>query len=267
MHNDIHDLRRFYDSPLGHVARRMIRRRLRELWPDVRGDVVLGLGYATPYLGPFVEEAERTLALMPAGQGVSGWPRGGSKRVALTEEGELPLPDYSVDRVVLVHGMETTELRQQLLAEIWRVMAGTGRLIVVAPNRRGLWSRTDSTPFGHGHPFSASQLKRVLTEYEFLPERVDRALFLPPVRSRVLLGAAPAWEKVGHRWFEGFGGVLLLECTKRVYRTAGTRRRARLARPVLLPRPHAAHGCDLPRLSLPAVSPVEPSGSPPAVAA
>ena len=122
----------------------------------MRGDVVLGLGYATPYLGPFVEEAERTLALMPAGQGrQAAGHRGGAMRVALTEEGELPLPDYSVDRVILVHGMETTELRQHLLAEIWRVMAGTGRLIVVAPNRRGLWSHTDSTPFGHGHPFSA----------------------------------------------------------------------------------------------------------------
>lgn len=255
MHNDILDLRSFYDSALGHVARRMIRRRLRELWPDVRRDVVLGLGYATPYLGPFRDEAERVIALMPATQGVTPWPRQGlQKAVALTEESELPLPDYSVDRVILVHGLETTELRQQLLAEIWRVMASTGRLIVVAPNRRGLWSRADRTPFGHGHPYSAGQLRRVLKEYRFEPQRLDRALFVPPLRSRLLLGAAPAWEQVGHRWFEGFGGVLLIEASKRIYQVAGTRSPARRARPVLMPRPQVANRS--------AVDPVPAPGSP-----
>jgi SAM-dependent methyltransferase len=249
MHNDILDLRAFYDSPLGHMARRTIRRRLRALWPDVRRDVILGLGYATPYLGPFRDEAERTIALMPASQGCTPWPRQGAKRVALTEEGELPLPDYSVDRVILVHGLETTELRQQLFAEIWRVMSSTGKLIVVVPNRRGLWARSDRTPFGHGHPYSAGQLRRVLKEYEFVPQRLDRALFVPPLRTRLFLGAAPAWEQVGRRWFEGFGGVLLLEASKQVYRVAGTRSRARVARPVLMPRPQVAG-----RLAEPAVA-------------
>ena len=39
---------------------RLLRARLREVWPNVRGETVLGLGYATPFLRPFREEAERT---------------------------------------------------------------------------------------------------------------------------------------------------------------------------------------------------------------
>ncbi len=60
MWQDVADLRQFYASPLGQVARRLIRRRLRALWPDLAGKRLLALGYGTPYLSPFHGEAERT---------------------------------------------------------------------------------------------------------------------------------------------------------------------------------------------------------------
>jgi len=110
MYTDVVDLREFYGSSLGHVAQRMIRRRIRSLWPDLHGQAVLGLGYATPYLTPFREEAERVFAIMPARQGVTRWPAGGAGLVALSDETELPLPDMSVDRVLLVHGLEATDM-------------------------------------------------------------------------------------------------------------------------------------------------------------
>ena len=65
---DAVDLRDFYASGLGRVARRMIGRRIRALWPDVRGSNILGLGYAAPFLGVFRAEALRVTALMPAAQ-------------------------------------------------------------------------------------------------------------------------------------------------------------------------------------------------------
>ena len=37
----------------------MIRRRMRTMWPNLRDLSVLGVGYATPYLRPFAEQAER----------------------------------------------------------------------------------------------------------------------------------------------------------------------------------------------------------------
>lgn len=234
MYTDVVDLREFYESSLGQVARRMIGRGIRQVWPDLRGQRVLGLGYATPYLRPFLSEAERVLAMMPAQQGVTRWPREGRGLVALTEPTDLPLPNMSVDRVLLVHGLETTEAVGDLMREIWRVLNGSGRLLSVVPNRRGLWARTDSTPFGAGLPYSASQLSRLLRDHSFVPERVGRALFMPPVRAAFLVKTAPAWEEAGSRWFKRFAGAVMVEASKQIYQKSAERR-IRRGRPILVP--------------------------------
>lgn len=238
MHSDVVDLRDFYASRLGQVSRHLIRRRVRALWPDVTGQSVLGLGYAAPYLRQFRDEAARVIALMPAAQGVLHWPPEGPNLAALAEEAELPLPDFSVDRVLMVHGLESGDRLHDLLREVWRVMTSHGRLMVVVPNRRGIWARTDRTPFGQGHPYSPPQLSRLLREHMFLPSRTVGALFMPPVRSAALLGAAPAWERVGSRWFPTFAGVIVCEASKQLYAAPVQRKRGRRA--VVLPFPQPA---------------------------
>ena len=239
MHSDVVDLREFYDTRLGRVAQRMIRRRLRQLWPDVHDQIILGLGYATPFLRPFREEADRVIAMMPARQGVVAWPRDGARLTTLVEDTALPLPDMSVDRVLLVHGIEVAEDLRGLMREVWRVLAGNGRLLVVVPNRRGIWARLDRTPFGQGRPYSGSQLSRMLRDTQFLPERVDHALFLPPVRWPFLLTAAAAWEEIGTRWFRAFAGVVMIEASKQLYQLTSART-APVRRPLLVPIPAAA---------------------------
>jgi SAM-dependent methyltransferase len=151
---DVVDLRNFYGQRLGVVARRFVGRGVRALWPDTAGQRVLGIGYTTPYLGLFREEAERCLAFMPAGQGVLKWPTARPALSALVDENELPLTDGAVDRVLLVHALEMTNDPAALLREVWRVLAAGGRLLAVVPNRRGVWARMDTTPFGHGRPYS-----------------------------------------------------------------------------------------------------------------
>ncbi len=220
MWTDVVELREFYASRPGQMARRMLRRRIRALWPDVRGQRLLGLGFATPFLSPFREEAERVLAVMPASQGVLHWPPEGAGLVALAEETDLPLPDRAVDRVLLVHALESTEHVRALMREAWRVLDDGGRLLVVAPNRRGIWARLERTPFGNGRPYTPGQLARMLRDNMFVPVQSAGALFMPPVRSRMMLRAAPAWEAVGARWFQPVAGVLLMEAAKRIY--AGT---------------------------------------------
>lgn len=237
MYHDAIDLREFYGGGLGQVARRMIRRRVREIWPDVGGQIVLGLGYATPFLRPFRGEADRVISIMPASQGVEFWPPEGPGITCLSEEAELPLPDMSVDRVLLVHGLEFTEHLRPMMREIWRVLAGGGRLLTVVPNRRGIWARIDRTPFGHGSPYSPSQLKHTLRENMFVPERTARALFIPPVRSRFLLGSAPAWEEIGERWFKAFAGVYLVEASKQIYAGVPRKEQPRRRRRLLVPMP------------------------------
>lgn len=240
MWTDVVDLRDFYETPLGLVARRMIRRGIRSIWPNVAGQRVLGLGYATPFLRQFQSEAERVFAFMPASSGVLHWPEEGPGLTALVEEEELPLADYSVDRVLLVHGVENSESQRALLREIWRILTGEGRLLVITPNRRGIWSRMERTPFGSGRPYSASQLSRVLRDNMFTPTRSSRALFVPPTRSRTLLSSAVAWERIGSRWFPTFGGVTLVEAGKQLYAATPQASPQRIRRPIVVPFPNPA---------------------------
>jgi SAM-dependent methyltransferase len=217
MSSDVIDLRDFYLSGLGQVARRMIRRAIRRVWPDLRGMRLVGIGYATPFLTVISPQTERTVALMPASLGVLGWPPDASNLVALADESELPFADYSIDRVLLVHALETSEQVGPMLKEIWRVLAGGGRLLIVAPNRRGIWARLDRTPFGSGRPYTMSQLSQLLRDELFTPVGSDTALFIPPARKRMILRSAPAWERIGKRWFQTFAGVVLIEATKQIY--------------------------------------------------
>lgn len=227
MRPDVIDLREFYSTPVGQLARRHLQQRIRAIWPNVVDQRLLGLGFATPYLRLFKDEAERVLALMPAAQGVIHWPPEGPSLTGLVEEGELPLPDASIDRVLLVHELENSEQIGQTLREIWRVLAPGGRLLVVAPNRRGLWARFEHTPFGHGHPFTGSQLTRLLREGMFLPTRTESALYWPPSHWRFLLRAAGPLERLGERYRLRFAGVLLVEAGKQIYAATPERGRVR----------------------------------------
>jgi len=90
---DVVDLREFYASPLGQASRRLIARRLRSRWNNLAGATILGLGYATPYLDVFRQEARAVLGFMPAEQGVVHWPAEGPSATALVDEVELPVLD------------------------------------------------------------------------------------------------------------------------------------------------------------------------------
>ncbi len=217
MPSDVVDLRDFYRSGLGQVARRMIRRAIQRVWPELHGMRLLGIGYTTPFLTALSGDTERTVALMPASLGVLRWPPDGRNLVTLADEGELPFADYSIDRVLLVHALETSEEIGPMLKEIWRVLAGGGRLLIVVPNRRGIWARLDRTPFGSGRPYTMSQLSQLLRDEQFTPVGSDAALFIPPAKGRMIMRSSPAWERIGKRWFPTFAGVLLVEATKQIY--------------------------------------------------
>jgi len=241
---DVVDLRNFYAQPLGIVARRFVSRGVRARWPDLRGQRVVGIGYPTPYLGLFREEAERCLAFMPAAQGVVKWPSARPTLAALVDETALPLVDAAVDRVLIVHGLEMSDDVFALLREAWRVLAAGGRLLAVIPNRRGVWARTDTTPFGHGRPYSRSQITHLLRETWFTPTGWGEALYVPPIARGWFLRSASAWERTGARLSAPFAGVHIVEATKQVYRAIPARReRRRLVpelEPVLAPSPGGA---------------------------
>lgn len=241
---DVVDLRNFYAQRLGTVARRFVGRGIRARWTDTSTLRVLGIGYATPYLGLFREEAERCLALMPAPQGVVRWPSTRPALAALVEEDDLPLTDSAVDRVLLVHALEMSADPAELLREVWRVLAPGGRLLAVVPNRRGLWARMDTTPFGQGRPYSRSQITQLLRETWFTPTGWGEALYVPPIGRGWFLRSAVAWERTGASLSAPFAGVHIVEATKQVYRAIPARWERRhlvpTLKPVLAPAPGAA---------------------------
>ena len=241
---DVVDLRNFYAQHLGIVARRFVGRGIRRRFADTRGMSVLGVGYPTPYLGLFREEAERCLAFMPAAQGVVKWPSDRPGLAALVDELELPLTDSAVDRVLLVHALEMAQDPAALLREVWRVLAAGGRLLIVVPNRRGVWARLDTTPFGHGRPYSRSQITHLLRDAWFTPVDWSEALYVPPIQRGWFLRSARAWERAGATISAPFAGVHIVEATKQVYRAIpakGEKRRLVPAlEPVLAPSPGGA---------------------------
>ncbi len=241
MYDDAANLRDFYASPLGQLARRIIARRIRDRWNNVAGMDVIGLGYASPYLRIFNGEARITAALMPQAQGVVQWPREGPYRSGLVPETQLPLRDMSAECVLVVHGLEHVEARQAYLREIWRVLMPQGRVILVVPNRRGAWARLETTPFGHGRPYSVGQIESALRDALLEPVGVTPCLFAPPLRAKALPSAALAWERFGSRLWPAFSGVIIVEAIKRVY--AGIRVKAK--KPAFAPIP-----------ALPGLSPV-----------
>jgi SAM-dependent methyltransferase len=240
MFNDIVELRDFYQTPLGQMARRMLRARVVEMWPNVQGERILVLGYGVPLLRPMYAQAAALYAAMPAQQGVSYWPREGPNVSALVEMSDLPLPDNSIDRVIALHALEGLAEPGPLLEEVWRVMRSGGRFLTIVPNRRGLWAHSDRTPFGHGQPYSTSQIRNALQNQGFLVERTRHALYAPPMGSRLGLSLADGFERYAEWLFPGFGGLLLLESSKQLYAPIVTK--ASLRHRLVLPLPLPASG-------------------------
>ena len=217
MPTDANAVADFYATRQGAVAAHLLRQRLQELWPSLTGQSVLGVGYAAPYLRLWRDQAQRCIALTPAQLGSARWPPGAANLSCTAEEDALPFADLSFDRVLLVHGLEAAENARRLLREVWRVLKDDGRLLVVAPNRRGMWAHLEATPFGQGQPYSPGQIGRLLAAAMFHVERRDTALYLPPTRVRLILRSARVWERAGRRLIPRLAGVTITEAAKDLY--------------------------------------------------
>jgi SAM-dependent methyltransferase len=238
---DVVELREFYAKPLGQMAAKSLSSELMRLTQAKNGHVVMGLGFALPYLAQLQIPDITTIAFMLARQGVIHWPEQDGSCTALVDEDQLPLLESTVDLALVVHGLEFAEAPQEMLNEIWRVMAPQGRLLLVVPNRRGLWAASESTPFGHGQPFSRGQIGALLKEAKFSPLSWRGAIYVPPFAGKALIAGATALDVVGKRTLPRFSGVTIVEAQKQVYAFSTGRKARRLVprfRPALLPAPH-----------------------------
>lgn len=223
---DAGELWSFYAAPLGHTVRRLLGTRLRARWRHIEGETLYGLGYASPLMGSFRGEASRIGSFMPAPQGALVWPHSGDSLTVLVDVENLPLPDASVDRLIVAHCLENAERVDPILREIWRVLAPEGRVVFIVPNRGGIWARTATTPFGFGRPYTRGQLERLLADAMLATVDCFWALHLPPVDRPLVLRSAVAIERLGARIWPSSAGVMLIEARKEVTSPIGKAARA-----------------------------------------
>lgn len=259
MYHDVHNLKSFYNErALGRVVQRILRDRLVKLWPtgQSQGMTVAGYGYTPPLLRPFLGKARRVTALMPGPQGVTAWPGTGANHAVLCEETAWPLDTGSVDRLIMLHALETADHPSALMDEAWRILGPGGRLVVVVPNRTGLWARSEATPFGIGRSYSIGQLETQASAAGFIAEAAAGAVYIPPSDRRFWLRSAQMWENTGTRISRILvSGLLMVEFSKQT--TAPIDRGMRVSVPSPLnvlggirrPKParHGALGRHLPR--------------------
>jgi hypothetical protein len=222
MHLDVNALNNFYyQSRLGQFAKRKLQKSVEKLWGESIDDPITGFGFAPPLLSPFIERSSQITCLMPGQQGVMAWPTEQSNCSVLVEETHWPIATGSIERLLILHGLETSEKIKDLLHEIWRVLSPSAKVIFVVPNRSGWWARSEASPFGQGRPYSIRQLTNQLRANRFKIEHHVTALYAPPFESLHLLKTGKVLENIGNRFGSHIGaGVILLEASKQIYALA-----------------------------------------------
>ncbi len=171
MHRRRCRLRTSTHKPLGRIVRRLLAHRIRTRWRGSQGATLIGLGFATPYLGSFRGEARRSgAALMPTHQGALVWPRVSDRELSvLVEEVLLPLPDNSVDRLLCVHCLEVRPSRGAPAA---RNVAGSWRPGAARSDRAkpaGACGRGSTDAVRSGPPLQPQPAREAAGESMFTP--------------------------------------------------------------------------------------------------
>ncbi len=226
MSSDVARLISYYKTPLGRMSRALVRDQIVPLAGNVAGRRVLGLGFATPYLRFALKPAERVIALMPARQGASAWPREGPSCTVLCDPLEMPLTDAAIDLTIAVHALEHVADAEELMRELWRITAPNGHLIIAVPRRRGMWAQRDNTPFGQGNPYSGKQLENLLRDHSFVPEAWRDALFVPPIQSGLVLKSTRFFEGAGRVFGPAMSGVICVRARKEAFPAVPRRKKA-----------------------------------------
>ena len=216
MHLDVQDLKNFYyRSALGRAAQKAISAQVLKMWPVQSGYKMMGYGFANPILRHFYDHSRKIISLMPGPQGALHWPFGQQNQSVLTHEHQWPIDTGFADRLIIMHGLETSEYPSMMLDEALRVLGPGGKALFIVPNRAGFWCRSDKTPFGYGRPYSIGQLEAQLRSQSFIPERHRMALYQLPSHRKNLQRISQFFEGSGKYLPILAGGVIIIEASTR----------------------------------------------------
>ena len=222
MRPSVVQLRQFYSSRLGRIVKKRLRQLTSNRWANHDNEVILGIGYAPPLLRVLERGNGSTiLALMPADQGAIYWPVHTDNRSLLADELMPPFADNTLHRVLMLHAIEFSDRPDELLRVYWQMLAPGGRLLVIAPNRFGLWAHFGRAPFTRGRKFTPGKLKDLLEVAQFTLRECGTALYAPPSTAWVWGQLSTVFEWLGRMLLPSFGGVIVLEAEKQIYAGLG----------------------------------------------
>lgn len=215
MQANMHTAAHFYASHRGRLAARLLGQRMTTFWPEGPRGHTLGLGYALPFL-PLWDGVDAPCISARLDTHVTREAPPWLGRDCIASGLQLPFDDLKFDRILLIHALEISEDKNSLLRQVWKILRDDGRLLLVVPNRAGLWAHADNSPFGQGTPFSRRQINRWLADACFRAERHEDALYIPPAGPCPTAGAG-MMECTGRTLFPRLGGVCMIEAVKDIY--------------------------------------------------
>ncbi len=210
---DVGKIDTFYNSTRGQMVARLLNKELSKIWIPSNKTSNLVVGFPSI----FPERSTMFPVLMPSEIGGMPWEYENVVYSALIDSTSWPLESDSVDYVLITHALEFILDKNGFLLEASRVLRSAGKLIMIVPHRGGLWSRAETTPFGHGTPFSKRQIFALLKNTGLNPEKCTRSLFLPPFVDKLPRVFSNQVEVFGERVLPLLGGVLIVEANKLVY--------------------------------------------------
>ncbi|MBO1361575.1 methyltransferase domain-containing protein [Acetobacter sacchari] len=214
MQQEVRTASEFYAGSAGGAAAEVLGGRLLELWPDLSGLRLLGLGFASPFLPLWRDRVGVSVSARLNTPLTVRAPVKGGDHDCVVDPAQLPFDDLSFDRVLLIHALETTDAASTLLRAVWKLLRDDGKLLLVVPNRRGVWALNDATPFGQGTPFSQRQIARRLSQALFHVERRQTGLYPPPFGRLARGRPGVIVERVGRTLLPTMGGVVIMEAVK-----------------------------------------------------
>lgn len=229
MWEDTDHINAFYETQTGHHISQRLQPVVDQFWASGSGTQNAAFGYPFPFISrvPAAPAKDRQpdkepiLCFTPRWMGSNDLSLLPAQCHTMVNAHQWPLQDVQLDRLMLGHALEFNARPDLILAESWRVLDGSGKLLVMVAHRHGLWTQADRTPFGQGQPFSRGQLRSLLVAAGFEVTTLRCAIHVPPAVFRWMAGAAPTIEAIGQRVWPMLGGVLIAEANKMLYAPAG----------------------------------------------
>lgn len=250
MWDDMRHINGFYETPSGTHVKKTVTPLVDQFWMPARHAHNVAFGYAVPFISDMTKQANNApsilpfvpTGLMPDGLMPDGLipdrlapephvtaphirghpdPNAPHRGSAIVDAHQWPLQDVQLDRVLLAHALEFDARPDLILGECWRVLDGSGKLLVMVAHRHGLWAQAERTPFGKGQPFSRRQLRTLLTAAGFEITQLHCVIHTPPAILERMANAAPTIDAIGRRLWPMLGGVLVAEANKLLYAPAG----------------------------------------------